>query len=87
MNKSEEAFFKEWKASVRRAVLGKKQGWIDEEYKVQTEEELARGVGGSGLSRMPSTGSAVADGALGFLQQAVTVGRDVAMAGGWGADS
>ncbi|KAL8762348.1 MAG: hypothetical protein Q9203_007151 [Teloschistes exilis] len=80
--KSEHAFFQEWKASIRRAVLGKMQGWVDEEYRVATEE-----AGRDGLARMPSTGNATADGALGFLQQAVSVGRDVAMAGGWGADS
>lgn len=82
VTKSEQVFFQEWKASIRRAVLGKKQGWIDEEYKFATEQ-----VGPDALTGMPSTGSATADGALGFLRQAVNVGRDVAMAGGWGADS
>ncbi|KAL8684675.1 MAG: hypothetical protein Q9218_008194 [Villophora microphyllina] len=82
VTKSEHAFFQEWRASIRRAVTGKKQGWIDEEYKLATEE-----AGPDGFARMPSTGNATADGALGFLRQAVNVGRDVAMAGGWGADS
>lgn len=84
--KSEKAFFEEWRPSLRRAILGKKQGWIDEEYKLGTEEAL-RQAGPNGMGRTPSTGNAVADGALGFLHHAVTVGRDVAMAGGWGADS
>lgn len=86
VTKSEETFFKEWKSSIRRAVVGKKQGWIDEEYKLATEEVLSQ-VGPDELSRMPGTGNATADGALGFLRQAVHAGRDVAMAGGWGADS
>lgn len=86
MVKSEKAFFEEWRPSLRRAILGKKQGWVDEEYKFATEETL-RQAGPNGLGRTPSTGNAVADGALGFLHHAVTVGRDVAMAGGWGADS
>ncbi|KAL8667707.1 MAG: hypothetical protein Q9202_000562 [Teloschistes flavicans] len=80
--KSEHAFFQEWKTSIRRAVVGKRQGWIDEEYRIATEE-----AGSDALARQPSTGNATADGALGFLRQAVNVGRDVAMAGGWGADS
>lgn len=82
VTKSEQAFFQEWRASIRRAVLGKTQGWIDEEYKLTTET-MAR----DGPERMPSTGNGMADGAFGFLRQAVNVGRDVAMAGGWGADS
>jgi hypothetical protein len=86
VTKSENDFFEEWRPSLRRAVLGKRQGWIDEEYKLATEDAL-RLAGSSELNRAPSTGNAVADGALGFLQHAVTVGRDVAMAGGWGADS
>lgn len=86
VTKSEETFFKEWKSSIRRAVVGKKQGWIDEEYKLATEEAISQ-TGPDGLGRMPSTGNATADGALGFLRQAVNAGRDVAMAGGWGADS
>lgn len=86
VTKSEEAFYKEWKSSIRRAVVGKKQGWIDEEYKLATEEAISE-AGPDGLSRIPSTGNATADGALGFLRQAVNAGRDVAMAGGWGADS
>ncbi len=83
VTKSEEAFFKEWKSSIRRAVVGKKQGWIDEEYKLATEEAIAQ----AGPGGMPSTGNATADEALGLLRQAVSAGRDVAMAGGWGADS
>lgn len=84
--KSEESFFKDWRTSIRRAVLGKMQGWIDEEYKFATEEATSQaGPDGSGM--MPGTGNAIANGDLGFLRQAVTVGRDVAMAGGWGADS
>ena len=82
VTKSEQAFFEEWRPSIRRAVLGKKQGWIDEEYRLATEE-----AGPDALARMPSTGSATADGALGFLHQVVNVRRDVAMAGGWGADT
>ena len=62
------------------------QGWIDEEYKLATEEAISQ-VGPNGSGTMPGTGNAVVDGALGFLGQAVTAGRDVAMAGGWGADS
>lgn len=85
VTKSEEAFYNDWKKSIRRAVLGKKQGWIDEEYKLATEEALLQ-AGPDGLSRMPGTGNAIADGAMGFLRQALG-GRDVAMAGGWGADS
>lgn len=84
--KSEKAFFEEWRSSLRRAILGKKQGWIDEEYRLATEEALRQGHPTAG-GRNPSTGNAVADGALGFLHAAVTARRDVAMAGGWGADS
>lgn len=83
VTKSEKDFFEEWKPSLRRAVLGKWQGWVDEEYKSAME----RYAGSDELNRAPSTGNAVADGALGFLQHAVAVGRDVAMAGGWGADN
>ena len=82
VRKSERAFFEEWRPSIRRAVLGKKQGWIDEEYKLETER-----AGPAAFTRLPSTGSAAADGALGFLHHAVNGGRDVTMAGGWGADS
>ena len=67
-------------------MLGKKQGWIDEEYKLATEEAMAH-AGLDGVRGMSDTGGARADGALGFLRQTVSVGRDVAMAGGWGADS
>lgn len=81
MTKSEQAFYEEWRSSIRRAVVGKRQGWIDEEYKQATADQQ------DGLTRTPSTGSATGDRALGFLRQAVDVGRDVAMAGGWGADS
>lgn len=84
VTKSEEAFYKEWRSSIRRAVVGKRQGWIDEEYKLATEELQG---GQKGVSRMLSTGDATTDGALGSLRQAVSAGRDVAMAGGWGADS
>ena len=87
VRQSEAAFFQEWKASLRRAVLGRKQGWVDEEYKLQTEVEVAQGVVSGLQQRLPRTGSAVADGALGFMQQAAVFGRDVAMAGGWGADN
>ena len=62
--------------------MSRTQGWIDEEFRLATEA-----VGPDGLGTMPRTGNATADGALGFLRQAVNVGRDVAMAGGWGADS
>lgn len=79
VTKSESAFYKEWKSSIRRAVLGRKQGWIDEEYKLATEEALSQ-------AGRDGTGNATADGALGFPRQAVNVGSDVAMAGGWGAD-
>ena len=84
VTKSEEEFFQEWKASIRRAIMGKMQGWIDEEYKLVTEEQQG---GMNGMQRMPSTGNANADAALGFLQTAVSVGRGVSRAGGWGADS
>ena len=80
VTKSEEAFYKEWKSSIRRAVVSRKQGWIDEEYKLATEEETS-------LRSISNTSNATPDGALGFLRQAVNAGRDVAMAGGWGADS
>ena len=36
---------------------------------------------------MPSVGNATADEASGLLWQGVRAERDVAMAGGWGADS
>ena len=39
--KSEESFVKEWETSIRRAVLGRMHGWIDEEYKLETEKEKA----------------------------------------------
>ena len=48
---------------------------------------MAQGVVSGLQQRLPRTGSAVADGALGFMQQASVLGRVVAMAGGWGADS
>ena len=83
--KSEKAFFEEWKPSLRRAILVKRQGWIDEEYRLATEDAL-RQAPPNGLDRIPSIGSAVADGALGFLHHAVSVRRDVAMARGWGAN-
>lgn len=63
LTKSEKDLFQEWRLSLRRAVLGRKQGWLDEEYKLATEE-------------------AMAEGASGFLHHTVTVGRDVAIAGG-----
>ena len=84
--KSEKALFEEWKSSLRRAILGKRQGWIDEEYRHATQEALCQ-AGANGMGRIPSTGNAVADGALGLMHHAVSVSRDVAMAGGWGADS
>lgn len=88
LRQGEEAFFQEWKASLRRAVLEKKQGWIDEEYKLQTEAEVARGpVSGQPQMLLPRTGNTVADGALGFLEQAGVFRGNVAMAGAWGADS
>ena len=62
-----------------------RQGWIDEEYRLVTEDAL-RQAPPNELNRIPSTVSAVADGALGFLHHAVSVRRDVAMAGGWGAN-
>lgn len=86
VTQSEKAFFEEWRPSLRRAILGKKQGWIDEEYKLGTEDAL-RQAGTHGIDRIPITGNAVADGALGFLHHATTMRRDIAMAGGWGADS
>lgn len=84
--KSEKEFFEEWRLSLRRAVLGKRQGWIDEEYKLTTEEAI-RQAGPNGMDRNILTGNVIADGALGFLHHAVTVRNDVAIAGGWGADS
>ena len=86
VTKSEKAFFEEWRPSLRRAILGKKQGWIDEEYKFATEDAL-RQAGFNGIHRIPATGNAVADGTLEFLHHAVTAQRDIAMAGGWGADN
>lgn len=86
VTKSEKAFFEEWRSSLRRAVLGKMQGWVDEEYKLATEEAM-RQAAPNALQRNPSTGNAWADGALGLLHHAVEARRDVAMAGGWGADS
>lgn len=82
VTKSELAFYKEWKSSIRRAVLGKKQGCMDEEHKLATEEALSQ-AGRDGLSKMPATGNGMADGASAFTRQAVNAGSDVAMAGGW----
>ena len=80
--KSEEAFFREWRESVRRAALGRLQGWVDEEYRLQTE--ILEQSAGRGMER---TGNAVVDGAVGLLQQAAQWSRDGAVRGGWGADS
>lgn len=56
MVKSESAFFEEWRKALRRAVLGRMQGWVDEEYLRASEEEGERGVVdadgfGAGLER------------------------------------
>ena len=42
ITKSGESFVKEWETSIRRAVLEMKQGSIDEEYKLKTEEAKAK---------------------------------------------
>lgn len=71
--KRKEAFYKEWKSSIRRAVLGKKQVWIDEEYKLATEQAILQ-AGPHGLSRLPSTRTATADGALSYARLSVWAG-------------
>jgi len=82
---SEDDWFKEWKVVIKGAVFAKKQGWVDAEYRAEAEASQADGRGR--MERRPSTGSAFADGAVGFLQGAVRVGREVQIARGWGADS
>lgn len=55
MVKGEEAFFKEWKDSLKRAILEKKFGWIDADYRLATEEVL-RQKGPDGIRKIPNTG-------------------------------
>lgn len=101
MVKSEKAFFEEWRKGLRRAVLGRMQGWVDEEYRRASEEEGERGVvdgdggfGGGlerlggmavGIGNLPGVGSVVRNGALGLLRGAVA-GSGGNAGGGWGAD-
>ena len=56
--KSGESFVKEWETSIRRAVLERKQGWIDEDYKLETEKAKAQ-AGPDGYGTMPGTGNAM----------------------------
>ena len=86
VTKSEQDFFEEWKSSIKRAVLGKQQGWIDEVYKLATDE-ASMPAEPIQIDRLPNTGNVAVDGALGFLQHAVIAGRGGSLAGGWGADS
>lgn len=69
-------------------MVDEKDGWIEEEYKHLTEEAISRAEPAE-LSRTLNTrnGTAEGDGALGILRQALSAGRNVAVAGGWGADS
>ena len=85
MTQSEKAFFEEWRPSLRRALVGKKQGWIDEGYKSATEDTLGQ-AGSNRTDRIPATGNSMADGAMEFLHHAVTAPREIGMAGGWGVD-
>jgi len=71
--------------AIKGAVFAKKQGWVDAEYRAEAEAREAERRGG--MERMPSTGSVFADGAVGFLQGAARVGREVQIMRGWGADS
>lgn len=56
--KSEESFVKKGKTSIRRAVLGRMQGWIDEEYKLEIEKAKAH-AGPDGSRKMSGTGNAL----------------------------
>lgn len=78
---SEDDFFVIWRAAVKRAALAKMQGCIDEQYRL----ESVRLEGGQ-QARVPITGNAIADGALGFLEQTLVVGRHINNMRGWGAN-
>ena len=81
MTKSEEAFYKEWKSSIRRVMVGEKQDWIDEEYKPATKETILRtGPAGSNRTLNTRNGTAEGDRALELLRQAISARRDVTMA-------
>ena len=77
VTKSEQEFFNEWKASIRRAAVGKMQGWIDEEYKQSTRE----------METAPNTGNSTTDGVIGFARFATNLGGEFSRMGGWGANS
>lgn len=82
---SEVVFFEFWKSALKRGVLSRFQGCMDEEYRLST---MMEGEGrGDGVGGVPSTGNAFADGALGLLAGGLQLRRDVEESRGWGFDS
>lgn len=75
---SEEAFFVDWKESLRRAVVSRHQGWVDAVYRAETQEMVQRGE-----TFMTVEGTTLG----GLVAGAVRVAMGGPIAGGWGADS
>lgn len=78
---SEDMFFARWQVAIKRAVLGRMKGCLDEQYLAESIRQAG------GENRVPITGNAIADGAFVFLQQALVAGRDINNMRGWGANS
>jgi hypothetical protein len=78
---SEPAFFSSWRDALRRAVLAQHQGWVDEVYRADTAQMMARG---ETTSQVQSTEAAFLGGAIASVVSIAT-GRQVRT--GWGADS
>ena len=49
---------KDWETSIKRAVLGEMRGWVDEEYKLETEKARAQ-AGPDGYGTIPNTANAI----------------------------
>ncbi|KFY69118.1 hypothetical protein V496_00497 [Pseudogymnoascus sp. VKM F-4515 (FW-2607)] len=78
---AETAFIASWHDSLRRAVLGQHQGWVDEVYRAETSQ---MGTTGDDTARVQSTASAFLSGVMGAAVSLAT-GRQART--GWGADS
>ena len=80
---SETAFFQLWERALKRGVLGRYDGIMDEEYRIATPEA---GVGSRAGPTVPTTGNAFADGALGLLAGGLQLANEVRDSRGWGYD-
>ena len=85
---SEGEWFSLWQEAIKRAATGRmicEDTCLDDDYRIETAKAVARG-NNQPPPQIPRTGSAVADGALGFLSQGLRVAEAWNSSRGWGGD-